>query len=194
MRFNNLFEFPLAYDHPSDAVVLTQHFHFQLPSQILESFTICPLPDEISSWVCQVLQLASSSLMASSQEAAFEDVDRSWRRWTGFLARAGYRADPFLLALPSTDTELVARAFLSCVRNSKWCTDGTLGLPHGAAVLSGTVRKTTGHMAASFRDHLQWRRHFPLSNGSPPPQDHDPRSMVIGSLPRLHPTPSPQVD
>jgi hypothetical protein len=66
MRFNNLFEFPLAYDHPSDAV-LTQRFHFQLPSQIPESFTISPLPDEISSLVCQVLQLAASSLTASKK-------------------------------------------------------------------------------------------------------------------------------
>jgi hypothetical protein len=45
---------PFAYDHPSDAV-LTQRFHSHLPSQIPESFTISPLPDEISSWVCQVL-------------------------------------------------------------------------------------------------------------------------------------------
>jgi hypothetical protein len=41
----------LAYDHPSDAV-LNQRFHYHLPSQIPESFTISPLPDEISSWVC----------------------------------------------------------------------------------------------------------------------------------------------
>lgn len=99
---------------------------------------------------------ASRSIIThGKQEAAFEDVDRSWRRWTGFLARAGYRADPFLLALPPTDTELVARAFLSCVRNFKWCADGTLGLPHEAAVLSGTVRETTSHVAASFRNHFK---------------------------------------
>jgi hypothetical protein len=74
----------------------------------------------------------------------------------GFLARAGYRSDPCLLALPPTDTKLLARTFLSCIRNFKWCTDGTLGLPpHQAAVLSGTVRETTGHVAASFRDHFQ---------------------------------------
>ena len=40
-----------------------------------------------------------------------------------------------------------SRAFLSCVRNFKWCADGTLGLPHEAAVLSGTVRETTSHVA-----------------------------------------------
>ena len=57
---------PLAYDHPSDAI-LTQRFHSHLPSQIPESFTISPLPDEISSWVCRVLQVAASSLTASKK-------------------------------------------------------------------------------------------------------------------------------
>ena len=50
---------PLAYNNPSDAV-LTQRFHTHLPSQIPESFTISPLPDEIFSWICQVLQLNHS--------------------------------------------------------------------------------------------------------------------------------------
>jgi hypothetical protein len=57
---------PLAYDNPSDAV-LTQRFHSHLPSQIPESFTISPLPGEISSWICQVLQLAESSLTANKK-------------------------------------------------------------------------------------------------------------------------------
>jgi hypothetical protein len=154
MRFNNLFEFPLAYDHPSDAV-LTQRFHFQLPSQIPDSGVLHDLPAPGRDFLLGLSSAAARSIMThSQQEVAFEDIDRSWQRWTGFLARARYRADPFLLALSPTDTELVARAFLSCVWNFKWCTDGTLGLPHGPAVLSGTVREITGHMAALFQDHL----------------------------------------
>ena len=57
---------PLANDHPSDAV-LTQRFHSHLSSQIPESFTISQIPDEISSWICQVLQLAASSLTANKK-------------------------------------------------------------------------------------------------------------------------------
>jgi hypothetical protein len=79
----------------------------------------------------------------------------AWRiRNAGILA-GNMHFNPFLLALPPTDTELVTRAFLSCVRNFKWCANGTLGLPHEAAVLSGTVRETTSHVAASFRHHFQ---------------------------------------
>jgi hypothetical protein len=58
---------PLAYDHPSDAV-LTQRFYSHLPSQIPESFTISPLPDEISSWVCRVLQVAAASSLTANKK------------------------------------------------------------------------------------------------------------------------------
>ena len=53
---------PLAFDDPPDDL-LTQRFHLLVPSQIPENFAISPLPNEVLSWVTQVLRTAESFLM-----------------------------------------------------------------------------------------------------------------------------------
>jgi hypothetical protein len=52
---------PLALDIPSD-LTLTQRFHKHLPQLIPEGFAISPLPNEISSFVTQALQMTELSL------------------------------------------------------------------------------------------------------------------------------------
>ena len=53
---------PLAFDDPPDDL-LTKRFHLLVPSQIPENFAISPLPNEVLSWVTQVLRTAESFLM-----------------------------------------------------------------------------------------------------------------------------------
>jgi hypothetical protein len=55
------YDHPLALDTPSDET-LTQRFHDHLPQMIPEGFVISPLPNEISSFVIQALQMTESSL------------------------------------------------------------------------------------------------------------------------------------
>jgi hypothetical protein len=55
------YDHPLALDLPSD-LTLTQRFHDHLPQLIPEGFAISPLPNEISSFVTQALQMTELSL------------------------------------------------------------------------------------------------------------------------------------
>jgi hypothetical protein len=59
---------PVAFDDPPDDI-LTQRFHLCYSEQMPETFRMSPLPNEISSWVLSVLQIAASSLTVASKEA-----------------------------------------------------------------------------------------------------------------------------
>ena len=132
---------PLAYHNLSEAV-LTQRFRSHLPSQISESFTISPLPEEISSWICQVLQLAASSLMANKKLRLKMSTEAGLATMDGLPCLGRIPIRPLLPCPTPNDIELIARSFLSCVRNFKWCPDGTFGLPHRVAALSAKPQAT----------------------------------------------------
>jgi len=59
---------PMAVDNRSNQE-LTQHFHDSLSSQIPPNFDISPLPNNILSWVMQVLQTVESYLTQSKKLA-----------------------------------------------------------------------------------------------------------------------------
>jgi hypothetical protein len=65
---------PIAYDDPSDDE-LTRRFHLCFPSQIPQKFKISPLPNEILSWVSQVLQTAASSSTPNRKEATKTETE-----------------------------------------------------------------------------------------------------------------------
>jgi hypothetical protein len=67
---------PVAYDDPPDHI-LTQRFHSLYHEQIPQSFAVSPLPNEISSWIKQVLQIAASSLIPDKKQVTRNMTERS---------------------------------------------------------------------------------------------------------------------
>ena len=59
---------PIAADDPPDDV-LTNRFHSSFPEQIPSNFEISHLPDEINSWLSEVLQMAELSILAARKVA-----------------------------------------------------------------------------------------------------------------------------
>ena len=59
---------PIAFDSPPNDV-LTHRFHSHYPDQIPEHFEICQLPDDMTSWLSEVMQMAASSLLAARKAA-----------------------------------------------------------------------------------------------------------------------------
>ena len=111
---------PIPNDANPLCVPPLESCRYDTDQKTLDSGVLHNLPTSGKQFLLDLSSPAAHSIIThGKQEAAFEDVDRSWRRWTGFLARTGYRSDPFLLALSPTDSELIARAFFSCVRNFK---------------------------------------------------------------------------
>jgi hypothetical protein len=66
---------PLASDNPTDCD-LTARFHAHLPQLIPSTFTISPLPDELSSFAILVLQTAELSYI-QSRRAHMKDATES---------------------------------------------------------------------------------------------------------------------
>jgi hypothetical protein len=58
---------PVAFDEPTDDI-LTDRFHSSFPQLIPQHFRISPLPDEILSFVEQVLRTTESSMIRSSRK------------------------------------------------------------------------------------------------------------------------------
>ena len=59
---------PLAWDDPPNDV-LTRRFHSSYPDQIPSNFEICQLPEDVTSWLSGVLQMAALSLWAAKRVA-----------------------------------------------------------------------------------------------------------------------------
>jgi hypothetical protein len=103
---------PLAYDNPTD-LILTQRFHNHLPDQIPAAFKVSPLPQKGFILGCSCS--ANAQIVSDGrQESSNESQDRSWRRWLGFCAKAGFASDPFLTALSQQEIDVVAKSFVSC--------------------------------------------------------------------------------
>ena len=88
------------------------------------------------------------------QEGIHEGSDRPWRRWKGFCESVGSGDDPFLDLLSIVERELVARAFFSLYRTSKWDKEGRPAGDRPRPLVAGTLRQATGDVAATFRSNF----------------------------------------
>jgi hypothetical protein len=92
----------------------------------------------------------------SRVEESNESYDRTWRRWLGFCTEAGRGSDPFLNKLSPVGRELFVRSFIVCLRTAQWKQgSGKINGERKTPMVSGTLRKATGHLATAFRNHLK---------------------------------------
>lgn len=106
-----------------------------------------------------ILDFANSAnrsiVLDSKQEGSHETRDRVWRRWKGFLTKAGLRGDTFLTSLSPDEQAIVLKSFLSCYRSAEWSNAGRVLGTRAKPLVASTVRDAAGHLAASFRIHHQ---------------------------------------
>jgi hypothetical protein len=77
-----------------------------------------------------------------------------WRRWTHYIGQLGLADDPSLASLPSHESELVTRSFLSFYREAEFKTSGG---PKGKRVkpmVCSTIRDAASSLAAALRNNL----------------------------------------
>jgi hypothetical protein len=121
---------PIAYDDPSDDE-LTSRFHLHFASQIPQGFKIAPLPNELLSWVSQILQTAALSLTPNKKEA-MKTATESGDAGNTFAPKQVEEVTPSSLLFQTTSVTSTSdpfspatvpadgpskESFLECVRN-----------------------------------------------------------------------------
>ena len=100
---------PLAFDHPPNDV-LTERFRKYLPTQVTEDFAISQLPDEISSWITQVLRIVERSL-TDSRRAATKASTACGEGGRVTVNTSGIMGTPTSINYPSTREDCSSRLF-----------------------------------------------------------------------------------
>ena len=134
--------------HQND--VLTERFRKYLPTQVTEDFAISQLPDEISSWITQVLRIVERSL-TDSRRAATKASTAYGEGGRVTVNTSGIVGTPTSINYPSTREDCSSRLFSDSIGQP--C-GGSTGKPEGnrtRPVVSNTLRQAASHLATAFR-------------------------------------------
>ena len=126
---------PIASDSPPNDV-LTYRFHSYCPDQIPEHFTICQLPDDMTFWLSEVMQMAASSLLAARKVATKTATEPGAVGWDSSRPSDTLVTPSSLLYLSTNRTFLPSHSFkpyvpsdgepwaslMECVRDQWWQT------------------------------------------------------------------------
>ena len=161
---------PIA-NSPTDSV-LCFHSSFPTPSKY---------PPSNRDLFVRGAHLANARIVFGAQgEAAAEDRDRVWRRWSAFCRFTLGGVDTSLVGVSPREENLIIKVFLEVYRGSRF--DPELGKIIGqrpVPMAGQTVSKAASALAASFRDSLGRSPLHPLVR--------DDRSVPIGARTGLKP-------
>ena len=147
---------PLAHDHPPNDV-LTQRFLQHLTEQVPETFQISQLPNEITSWVMQALQIAVLCLTAA-RKTATKGPTESGGVGSASAPKPATPLTPSSFCYPSTNANFSSR-------HSSSATAQRLG-PHPDALRESVTNLWS--QALSAKPQATWLRRFGAICGTAP--------------------------
>jgi hypothetical protein len=170
---------PIAADDPPDDV-LTRRFHSFYPEQIPANFEICPLPDDVISWLSVVLQMAASSLWDARKVATKTGTEHG-DDGSDSNRQSDSPVTPSSLAYPSTN-----KAFLPKLSSKPYApSSGPLPVR-----LTDCVRDQWW-LTLCGKPQASWVRRFGAISNRAPSTTRTRRTCAPSSVPSCKPTPTP---